>query len=51
MSSLAERLRVRSDQKPVYNLDDSEDDSDVAQGRSENAKTSEKIVRADVVYI
>lgn len=51
MSSLVERLRVRSDRKPVYNLDDSEDDSDVAEGRSKKAKTFEKIVRDDVVYI
>ena len=49
MSSLVERLRVRSDRKPIYNLDDSEDDSDVAQGKSKNAKTHEKLVRADVV--
>ncbi|KAK1375866.1 CHD3-type chromatin-remodeling factor PICKLE-like [Heracleum sosnowskyi] len=47
MSSLVERLRVRSDRKPVYNLDDSEDDSDVAEGKSKSAKTFEKIVRAD----
>lgn len=51
MSSLVERLRVRSDRKPVYNLNDSEDDSDVAQGKSKNAMTFEKIVRADVVFI
>ncbi|GKV03180.1 hypothetical protein SLEP1_g15531 [Rubroshorea leprosula] len=48
MSSLVERLRVRSDRRPIYNLDDSDDDSDFVRGKS--GKTEEKleqIVRTD----
>ena len=43
MSSLVERLRVRSDWKTIHNLDNFEDDSDVAQGKSKNAKTYENV--------
>lgn len=49
MSSLAERLRVRSDRKPVY-LDDSDDDADFLAGKSGRAEeTFERIVRDDAV--
>ncbi|XWS26170.1 hypothetical protein CRYUN_Cryun26dG0008000 [Craigia yunnanensis] len=50
MSSLVERLRVRSDRKPIYNLDESDDDADFVSGKS--GKTEEKlerIVRTDAV--
>lgn len=49
MSSLVERLRVRSDRRPVYNLDDSDED-DLLPGKSGAAQeTFEKIVRSDAV--
>jgi chromodomain-helicase-DNA-binding protein 4 len=48
MSSLVERLRVRSERKPVYNLDDSDDEADLLHGKSKNAQQNfEKIVRDD----
>lgn len=47
MSSLVERLRVRSDRKPVYNIDDSDDDADIVDGKLKNAQKFEKIVRTD----
>lgn len=50
MSSLVERLRVRSDRKPIYNMDESDDDADFISGKS--GKTEEKlerIVRTDAV--
>lgn len=49
MSSLVERLRVRSERKPVYSLDDSEDESDILHGKSKNPQTFEKIDRTDAV--
>lgn len=51
MSSLVERLRVRSDRKPVYSLDESEDEFDIMHGKSKNTQTFEKIDRTDAVYI
>ncbi|XP_048331491.2 CHD3-type chromatin-remodeling factor PICKLE isoform X2 [Ziziphus jujuba] len=48
MSSLVERLRVRSDRRPIYNLDESDDDADVVPGRHGTAQEKfEKIVRDD----
>ena len=50
MSSLVERLRARSDRKPIYSLDESDDDADFVSGKS--GKTEEKlerIVRTDAV--
>lgn len=47
MSSLVERLRARSDRRPVYNLDDSDDD-DFMSGKSRSVKI-ERIVRDDAV--
>lgn len=50
MSSLVERLRVRSDRRPIYNLDESDDDADVVPGRHGTAQENfEKIVRDDAV--
>ncbi|KAK3036792.1 hypothetical protein RJ639_030484 [Escallonia herrerae] len=50
MTSLVERLRVRSDRRPVYNLDDSDDDADLLRGKSgNNQQKFEKIVRSDAV--
>ncbi|KAF4352937.1 hypothetical protein G4B88_001370 [Cannabis sativa] len=45
MSSLVERLRVRSERRPVYNLDDSDEDVDVVRGRG--ATTQEKFEKMD----
>ncbi|TYI72123.1 hypothetical protein E1A91_D07G037500v1 [Gossypium mustelinum] len=43
MSSLVERLRDRSDRKPIYNLDESDDDADFVSRKS--GKTEEKLER------
>ncbi|XP_008799628.2 CHD3-type chromatin-remodeling factor PICKLE-like [Phoenix dactylifera] len=50
MSSLVERLRVRSERRPLYTDDDSDDDLYVARGGSESKQEErppEKIVRDD----
>ncbi|KAJ4827142.1 hypothetical protein Tsubulata_024448 [Turnera subulata] len=48
MSSLVERLRVRSERKPIYNLDDSDDDADFVANKAGKSKEKiEKIVRDD----
>lgn len=50
MSSLVERLRVRSDRRPIYSLDESDDDADFLSGKSGKTEENlEKIVRTDVV--
>lgn len=48
MSSLVERLRIRSDRKPVYNLDDSDDD-DFLPKKDRTLEQVEAIVRTDAV--
>lgn len=48
MSSLVERLRLRSDRKPVYNLDES-DDEDYAPKKDRTFEQVEAIVRTDAV--
>ncbi|KAL8214582.1 hypothetical protein R6Q57_004031 [Mikania cordata] len=48
MSSLAERLRVRSDSRPRYSVDDSDDESDLL-GKSKISEQFQKIVRDDAV--
>ncbi|KAM5564718.1 CHD3-type chromatin-remodeling factor PICKLE [Rosa sericea] len=49
MSSLVERLRTRSDRKPIYNIDESDDDGDFGTGKPGRAQEMfEKIVRTDV---
>ncbi|XP_061365248.1 CHD3-type chromatin-remodeling factor PICKLE isoform X2 [Gastrolobium bilobum] len=45
MSSLVERLRVRSDRKPIYNIDDSDDDADFLPRKP--GTTQEKLERID----
>ncbi|XP_010942119.1 CHD3-type chromatin-remodeling factor PICKLE [Elaeis guineensis] len=50
MSSLVERLRVRSERRPLYTDDDSDDDLYVARGGSESKQEErppERIVRDD----
>jgi hypothetical protein len=50
MSSLVERLRVRSDRKPVYNIDESDDDADFLLGKPGTTQEKfERIVRSDAV--
>ncbi|KAD5802976.1 hypothetical protein E3N88_14336 [Mikania micrantha] len=39
MSSLAERLRVRSDSRPRYSLDESDDELDLLLGKSKKSET------------
>ncbi|WMV41945.1 hypothetical protein MTR67_035330 [Solanum verrucosum] len=49
MASLVERLRVRSDRKPMYKLDEFDDETDTMPGKSGTKKQEiEKIVRTDV---
>ncbi|XP_024982833.1 CHD3-type chromatin-remodeling factor PICKLE [Cynara cardunculus var. scolymus] len=47
MSSLVERLRVRSDSRPRYSLDESDDEADLLHGKSKKPEQFEKIVRDD----
>nr|GMD74242.1 cytochrome B561, DM13 and DOMON domain-containing protein At5g54830 [Ipomoea batatas] len=48
MASLAERLHVRLERRPVYNLDDSDDEADVRRGKSgPSQETIERFVRHD----
>ncbi|XP_015945340.1 CHD3-type chromatin-remodeling factor PICKLE [Arachis duranensis] len=48
MSSLVERLRVRSERKPIYNLDDSDDDADFLPRKpGTTQETFERIDRSD----
>ncbi|KAI7747238.1 hypothetical protein M8C21_002030 [Ambrosia artemisiifolia] len=47
MSSLVERLRVRSDSRPRYSLDESDEESDLLFGKSKKSENIEKIVRDD----
>lgn len=45
-----ERLRIRSDRKPVYNLDDSDDD-DFLPKKDRTLEQVEAIVRTDAVCL
>ncbi|KAF5936281.1 hypothetical protein HYC85_027410 [Camellia sinensis] len=48
MGSLVERLRARSDRKPIYNIDDWDDDADIDHGKSGSGPQKfERIVRVD----
>ncbi|CAL0327180.1 unnamed protein product [Lupinus luteus] len=47
MSSLVERLRARSDRKPIYNIDDSDDD-DFLPKPGTTPEKFERIIRSDV---
>ncbi|KAL2346668.1 hypothetical protein Fmac_000668 [Flemingia macrophylla] len=48
MSSLVERLRVRSDRRPIYNIDESDDDADYLPRKSgATQETLERIERSD----
>ncbi|KAK4277229.1 hypothetical protein QN277_015253 [Acacia crassicarpa] len=47
MSSLVERLRVRSDRKPVYNIDESDDDDFLPGKPGRTEEMFERIVRSD----
>ncbi|XP_077222222.1 chromatin remodeling factor CHD3 (PICKLE) isoform X2 [Tasmannia lanceolata] len=50
MSSLVERLRIRSERKPLYNDDESDDDLYIVRGNSGTAETKpERITRPDAV--
>ncbi|KAL0330577.1 UNVERIFIED_CONTAM: CHD3-type chromatin-remodeling factor PICKLE [Sesamum radiatum] len=52
MASLVERLRVRSDRRPIYNLDESDEESDFMKKKSGTGPSSdktEKIERPDVM--
>lgn len=45
-----ERLRVRSDRRPIYNLDESDDDADLLPRKSGTTQEKlERIVRSDAV--
>ncbi|KAG7037640.1 hypothetical protein SDJN02_01269, partial [Cucurbita argyrosperma subsp. argyrosperma] len=48
MSSLVERLRVRSERRPVYNLDESDDDFDYKHKKPGSTQDKfEKLERED----
>ncbi|KAF2287266.1 hypothetical protein GH714_039485 [Hevea brasiliensis] len=48
MSSLVERLRVRSERRPIYILDESDDDADFLSGKpGKSQEKIERIVRPD----
>lgn len=50
MSSLVERLRVRSDCRPIYNIDESDDDADLMPRKCGTTREKfERIVRSDAV--
>lgn len=50
MSSLVERLRVRSERRPLYNLDASDDEADIKNAKSGlSSEKPERIVREDTV--
>lgn len=49
MSSLVERLRVRSDRKPIYNIDDSDDDDFLPRKPGTTQEKFERIERSDAV--
>lgn len=56
MSSLVERLRVRSDRRPLYTLDESDDDLPPRDGAGkgkdgQNDVPIERIEREDVVWL
>ncbi|KAI3873706.1 hypothetical protein MKX03_029436 [Papaver bracteatum] len=48
MSSLVERLRIRSDRRPSYNIDESDDEADVQQRSGRTQEKPERYVRTDV---
>lgn len=49
MSSLVERLRARSDRRPIYSLDESDDDDFLPAKNRTAPEKFEKIVRDDAV--
>lgn len=50
MASLVERLRTRSERRPLYSLDDSDDEASLVRGKSMAAQEKlERIVRPDSV--
>ena len=51
MASLVERLRTRSDRRPVYNIDLSDDEADAVHGKpGVSNEKPERIVREDAVH-
>lgn len=50
MSTLVERVRLRTDRKPIYNTDESDDDADLMPIKHQTTQEKfERIVRSDVV--
>nr|DAD25895.1 TPA_asm: hypothetical protein HUJ06_027363 [Nelumbo nucifera] len=48
MSSLVERLRIRSDRKPLYDVDESDDEADLVHRKSGATQEKlERIIRSD----
>ncbi|KAI3902301.1 hypothetical protein MKW92_048806 [Papaver armeniacum] len=47
MSSLVERLRIRSDRRPSYNIDESDDEADFEQRSGRTQEKPERYVRSD----
>ncbi|PNX77543.1 CHD3-type chromatin-remodeling factor pickle-like protein, partial [Trifolium pratense] len=51
MSSLVERLRVRSERKPIYNIDESDDDDFLVKKPGTSQEKFERIDRDDAVFV
>lgn len=51
MASLVERLRVRSDRRPIYTLDESDEEADFVKKKSGSSDNFERIQRPDAVIL
>lgn len=52
MSSLVDRLRARTDRKPIYSIDESDDEADILPGKHEPFQENfERVVRSDTVCL
>ncbi|KAI3467977.1 hypothetical protein Pfo_024640 [Paulownia fortunei] len=47
MASLVERLRVRSDRRPIYNIDESDEEADFVKKKSGTGPSSDKIEKIE----
>ncbi|XP_073042512.1 CHD3-type chromatin-remodeling factor PICKLE-like isoform X1 [Primulina eburnea] len=47
MASLVERLRIRSERRPIYNIDDSDDENDFVKRNSGSGSSNDKIERIE----
>lgn len=47
MASLVERLRIRSERRPIYNIDDSDDENDFVKRNSGSGSSHDKIEKIE----